>query len=447
MSVYAALFSGVSGLQAYSSALGIISDNITNVNTVGYKEAVSRFSTLVTETSSTDTYSPGGVKAAPETLISRQGLLQASNSQTDLGIDGAGFFVVRNAPTAQSTDGEILFTRAGNFAPDELGFLKNTAGHFLMGWPVNASGDIPTNLGDVGALQPIATSNLTGTAEATTDVRIRANLQSSQTINPAIGTYTGTAAGVSMANGSIAPDFERTVQVFDAQGGAHTLKLGALKVAANEWAMEIYADPPGDVTAASGLLAQGTLAFNTDGSLKTTGGAPVTSTVLTSPINITWTNGATASDISFNLGSDGDVDGLTQFDSVSALISSNVNGAVFGNVTGVNIGKDGGVTALFDNGLTRTVFKLPVATFLNPDGLNRRQGNAYGISDQSGNFSLVEAGTGGGGTIAPSTLEASTVDLANEFTNLITVQRAFSASTRIITTADEMLDELNRLRR
>ncbi|MCK5575078.1 MAG: flagellar hook-basal body complex protein, partial [Sphingomonadales bacterium] len=193
----------------------------------------------------------------------------------------------------------------------------------------------------------------------------------------------------------------------------------------------------------NGQLAVGTLAFNTDGSLDYAG----TTAALINSMPANWTTGASASTLTFNLGSDGATDGFTQFDSVSTLISSNVNGAVFGNVTGVDIGKDGIVTALFDNGLSQAVFQLPVATFQNPDGLGRRQGNAYGVSDASGNFSLVEAGTGGGGTIAPSTLEASTVDLAKEFTELITVQRAFSASTRIITTADEMLDELNRVKR
>lgn len=122
-----------------------------------------------------------------------------------------------------------------------------------------------------------------------------------------------------------------------------------------------------------------------------------------------------------------------------------MNGAVFGNVIGTNISEDGVVTALFDNGLSRDVFQLPVATFPNPDGLTRLQGNAFGVSDNSGNFSVVLPGTGGAGTIAPSTLEASTVDLAEEFADLIVTQRSFSASTRIISAADEVLEELVRI--
>lgn len=431
---FSALASGVSGLQAFTESIGIISDNITNVNTVGYKESRARFSTLVTESQSTSRYSPGGVSANAQTLISRQGLLRPSDSQTDLSVDGAGFFVVKEARSA-TADGNFLFTRAGAYSPDETGFLKNTAGLFLMGWPVDPQGNIPTNLGDLNALVPINTAGLTGTAESTTDVSIRANLQSSEPL------YVGPYTPGDLANGVVDPDFERSIQVFDSQGTSHTLILSAVHTAANQWEVEIYASPAADVSEASGVIASGTLAFNTDGSLNQAG----STASLFSPVTATWTNGAAPGAITFDFGSEGGVDGFTQFDSVSTLISSNSNGAVFGNVTGVEINEAGRVIALFDNGLTREVFQLPVATFPNPDGLSRRQGNSYAVSDFSGNFSLVQPGTGGGGLIAPATLEGSTVDLANEFAQLITNQRAFSASTRIITTADEILEELVRL--
>jgi flagellar hook protein FlgE len=446
MSLYAALFSGVSGLSANSAALGIISDNITNVNTVGYKGSNAEFSTLVTEARGTSNYSPGGVAANTRTLVSKQGLIQASVSNTDLSVDGNGFFIVRTDPSA--AEGEIRFTRAGSFRPDSEGFLQNTAGLYLSGWALESDGSF-VNDGDVSKLVPINTAGLTGTAEQSTTVKIRANLQSSITPNPLAATYAAGTSANNMASGAVTPDFKRSVQVFDAQGGTHTLTMGYLKhpTLPNRWFAEIYAEPASDITTAPGLvngqLAAGTVAFTSNGSLDATN----TTASLTNLSNIQWTNGAAVSNITLNLGSNGGSDGLTQFDSVSTLISSSVDGAVFGNVTGVSIGKDGIVTALFDNGLTRAVYKLPIATFQNPDGLSRLQGNAYGISDMSGTFSLVEPGTGGGGTLAPSTLEASTVDLATEFTKLITTQRAYSASTRVITTADEMLNELNNIKR
>lgn len=453
MSVFAALYSGVSGLQTYGSALGILSDNITNINTVGYKESRANFTTLVTETSSATGVSPGGVGLVPQTLVSKQGLLQASNSPTDLAIDGAGFFVVRSGATVADPDGETLFTRAGSFHPNSDGLLVNTAGNFLMGWPIDKNGNIPDNKSDTGVLQPIRTSNLTGTAEATTNVSLRANLQSSQAIAASAATYDPTVAGTNMASGTVTPDFIRTIEIFDDQGGTHTVAIAFQKdnTATNTWNVEVYADPASEVTVGAplinGQLATGQLKFNSDGSLDLTN----TSAALKNAIPITWAaaNGTqpSAGSVTIDFGSNGATDGFTQYDSISALISSSVNGAVFGNVTGVSISKAGVVTALFDNGLSRDVYKLPVATFQNADGLTKRQGNTYVRSDDSGIFSMVEAGTSGAGAIAPSRLEASTVDLANEFTQLITTQRAFTASSKIISTADEMLDELNRVKR
>lgn len=443
MSLLAALYSGVSGLDAYSGALGIISDNIVNINTIGYKETRARFTTLVTESGSSTTYSPGGVQSLPQNLISHQGLLQSSSSATDLSIDGAGFFVVTDNPaSAGSTDSSVSFTRAGSFTPDDTGLLKNTAGFYILGFPLDSSGNPPATA-EVGDLQPINVSDLTGTAEPTTAVSLRANLQSTQVANST--GYAAGVAGTSMAGAGFTPDFQRNVSVYDTLGGVHTITISALKDSAstNEWFVELYVDPATDITSGthSGQIASGKLVFNTDGTIDAT----ATSAALQSAISVAWTGGAASSSIDFNFGSDGESDGFTQFDSSSTLISSSVNGAVFGSVTGVNIDKEGIVTAVFDNGLTLAVAQLPIAVFQNPDGLTRRQGNSYTLSDQSGQFQLQNAGIGGAGFVAPSTLEASTVDLANEFTQLITTQRAFSASTKIITTADEMLEELNRI--
>ncbi|MFQ5348480.1 MAG: flagellar hook protein FlgE [Rhodothalassiaceae bacterium] len=447
---FAALASGVSGLKAFTEGIGIISDNITNVNTVGYKETRNRFSTLVTETQSISRFSPGGVASRARTLVSEQGLLTSTASQTDLGIDGQGFFVVKSAPSANSPNGVIQFTRAGSFAPDAQGFLKNTAGLFLMGFPIDQNGNIPTNLGDLDTLVPINVSGLTGTAEATSEVGLRMNLQSSLT---AAG---GPVNAGDLASGTVPANFEQTITVFDAQGGSQELTLAAIKTAANTFRFEIFAQDPTAINVSAsppGLILSGTLQFNSDGSIQQFNEDFPTSTVINpgagQPIipnaPLTFANGAGTTNIDFDFGTSGDKDGITQFDSVSTLISSSVNGAVFGNVIGVNVSESGVVTALFDNGLSRNVFQLPMATFPNPDGLTRLQGNAYGLSDSSGNFSIVLPGTGGAGTIAPSTLEASTVDLAEEFADLIVTQRAFSASTRIITAASDVLEELVRV--
>ncbi len=460
MSLYASLFSGVSGLAANSSAMGMISDNIVNINTVGYKGTEAKFSSLVTESNSTASYSPGGVIAKPQALISHQGLLQGSTSATDLSIDGAGFFVVSNQVDSQNADATISFTRAGSFTPDDEGYLQNTAGLYLQGYALDSAGNVPTV--NVDNLTAINVSNFTITAEATTDVAIRANLQSSQPLSAAVtgATYNNATAAGSMAGydadisaGIIpatqgtAPDFQTNIQVYDAFGGIHTVTFAALKQSDNLWNAEIFVSPAADVSSAlvagTGQIAAGQIAFNGDGTIDTSG----TSAALLAPLAVNWAGGADPGTITFNLGTDGQSDGISQFAGESTVISSTANGAKFGSVIGVSANEEGVITALFNNGLARDVFILPISTFQNPDGLTRRQGNSYTISDASGEGDLKLAGQGGAGLVAPSTLEASTVDLAEEFTNLITVQRAFSASTKIITTADEMLDELNRIKR
>ena len=421
MSLYSAMFAGVSGLNAYSAAMGVIGDNITNVNTFGYKAADTQFSTLVTDSRSSG-YSPGGVTEVVRTEVSQQGALQQTGRGTDLSLDGAGFFVV------DTLGGETRFTRAGSFKPDADGFLQNAAGLYLKGTPIAASGSAAA-AGDVGSLERINIASLTGSAEATTQVRLRANLQSSQEV------FAGSYNVGGMLAGAAAPHFTRSVQVYDAQGGTHDVSLAFLKTGPNSWAAEVSAEGT--------LLASGPVVFNPDGSLNRAASAPA----LFEPFTPSWSGGAGAEPITLALGTDGDVDGLTQFDSASALISRSSDGALFGNVLGVDIAEDGTVTALFDNGLSRAVAKVPLVTFQNPDGLLRLQGNAYGVSDFSGDYSLVDAGTGGSGRIVPGALEASTTDLAEEFTDMITVQRAYSASTKIITTADEMLQELTAIRR
>ena len=448
MSIYGALYSGVSGLSANSNAMGMIADNITNLNTVGYKATDAQFVSLVTASDAGSNYAPGGVRSSPRSLIEKAGLPQSTDSPTDLSIEGSGFFIVKNATSGTDPNGEVEFTRSGSFTPDSQGFLHNAAGLYLQGYKINDDGTIPSNLGDLTKLETINTSGLTGTAEATTTATLRANLQSTTTVNAQEATYNATASGTNMASGTVTPDFTRDIQVYDAQGGSKTLTMSFLKSSTpNQWHVEIYANPASEVTTSGayvdGQVATGTIAFNDNGTLDLTNTSPA----LTSAINANWTGGVAASNITFDLGTDTMADGLTQFASDSALISSSVNGAVFGNVTGVSIGEDGVVTALFDNGLSKNVYVLPVATFQNADGLSRRNGNAYAVSDQSGAFTIQIPGTGGAGKIAPSSLESSNVDLASEFTKLITTQRAYSAAGKIITTADEMLSELNNVKR
>ena len=433
MSLYSALYAGVSGLSAQATAMATVADNITNINTVGYKSEEAQFRTLVSGGKIASSYAAGGVAAAPQAMISKQGVLQASGSQTDLGINGSGFFVTRDGTGA---DDAVSYTRSGSFKPDDQGFLSNAAGYYLQGWRLDNLGQYVNN-GSLGSLTPVRVSELTGTATPTTKIEMRINLQSTQAASTAV--Y---AAG-DMAAGTIAPHFSRSAQIYDAQGGAHDVTIGFLKTGPNTWLSEIYAVPASDVTAAGGLLASGSVSFNPDGSLNKVGSSPA----LFGTLAISWTNSAGSVPVQMELGSDGGLDGLTQFGGASAMISSNVDGGMLGNVASVQISETGIVSAVFDNGATRAVFQLPLATVQNPDGMTRLPGNNYALSDSSGNVAINSPGALGAGEIAASTLEASTVDLAQEFTNMIRFQRAYSASSKIITTVDEMLQEVSALKR
>ncbi len=448
---FTALAAGVSGLQAFTESVGVIADNITNVNTIGYKETRSRFSTLVTETSARASYSPGGVRAFADTLVSKQGLLQPSTSATDLAVDGAGFFVVKRADSAESTEGEIDYTRAGAFSQDNEGFYKNTAGLFLLGWRLDSAGNPPSNLQSESSLEPINITQLNGISEATSSVVMRTNLQASTAATS--GYSTG-----ELADGTVTADFETNIQIFDSLGREHTVVVSAVKTGSNVWNYEYYFDDPTqlDSSQTDGLIGSGVLTFNSDGSLDlgnttlldVSGTAVDLTTSPAGTLSFVYDNTdvtATDGSLTLDFGTDGDTDGWTQFESASSLISSSVDGARFDNVNGISIDNEGIISALFDNGLSLKVYKLPVALFDNPDGLQRRQGNSYGASDNSGAVTYQEAGTSGAGGVAPNALEQSTVDLANEFSELIKVQRAFSASTRIITTADQILEELVRI--
>jgi flagellar hook protein FlgE len=419
MSIYGAMFSGVSGLNANSQSLGMIADNISNVNTVGYKGNSAQFSTLVTQSPTRTTFSPGGVMSQPAPSIDQQGLLQGTGSKTDVAMAGNGFFVVNEASSPGLGD-EYFFTRAGAFNPDENGDLVNTAGYFLQGWPLTNGVTLPTNTSVLTSVQTVNISNLNGAARATANLELQINLPS-------------TAA--------VADTHSATVQIFDSLGNSHDLQIDFTKTATNAWDITVQ-DP---VLSSTGV-ASGTVTAAVRNITFAGDGTPAT---ITFPdIDITgWTTGASNSTIAVDAGTVGVGDGLTQYAGEFSLDAFDQDGIPFGRFTSVSIDTEGIVTALFDNGEKQAIYKLPVAMFANPNGLEAVNGNAYRQSGTSGDLLLKDANVGGAGAVASSALEASNVDLADEFTKMITTQRAYSANAKIITTADEMLDELIRIRR
>ena len=261
-------------------------------------------------------------------------------------------------------------------------------------------------------------------------------------------TYDPTDSTKNMASGLISPDFSRAVRVFDAQGTGHDLQVAFLKVAENDWAVEVHASPASDVTSIAplvdGQIGSGTITFNGDATLNS-----VTSG-LTSPIDAAWTNGSTAGAITFDWGTAGIIgtgkaNGLSQFDGPYNVSFVAQNGSEVGQLNGVSIDDAGFAIASFSNGETKRLYKIPIVTFADSANLGARNGNVFSQTDKSGEFNLREANQGGAGQIAPSALEAANVDLGKEFTDMIVTQRAFTASSRVITTVDEMLEELIRI--
>jgi flagellar hook protein FlgE len=468
MSINSAMAAGVSGLIANSSALAAISDNIANVNTVAYKRNQTNFETVVTAQAVPGHYSAGGVEALTRKLVNTQGLIQAANSSTDLAINGDGFFVATTKGMGLSPTDERLFTRSGSFTVDANGYLVNDAGLYLQGWPVNAAGGFNVNPSDLTAMTPINVKSLGTAVSPTSVVQINANLDSRTPVSAAVTGATYAANGAtSMADYANnvannvnpntatppdAPPFE--MNVFDSTGGAHKIALSFVKsTTPNQWLAEVYSVPASDVASAGqpGQIASGIVAFNSNGSIDLSattlfgaaGAAPV--------LNLGASGGtAPAWATSLGLGAQSvtlDMSNVTQLAGTSVLNSVNADGAAAGNVTSISVSTDGIVSAIFDNGQVRKISQIGIATFPNPDGLHSISGGAYEAATAAGVMVAKQPGIGGAGKVAPSSLEASTVDLSSEFTGLIVTQRAYSASSKIITTADQMLDELIQMKR
>ncbi|TVR78066.1 MAG: flagellar hook-basal body complex protein [Rhodospirillales bacterium] len=562
MSLFGAMTSGVSGLVAQSSAMGAISDNITNVNTVGYKNVKTDFQSLVTKQTSVTFYSAGGVQAKPKQLNDVQGLLQATTSQTDMGVSGSGYFVVNEA-SRPTINNQFLFTRAGSFFQDEEGFLRNTAGLYLQGWPTDPAGNVVLpqgsgaglvnqNIISTDFLQSINLIRVGGTASETSRISMGANLPATDaigdshkvdiqffdtlgvtndvsfqftkagpnqwdlTVEPPRGTsvltlyddagdvyksigqlqFTGrpNAASTFTINGADFTFVDAATDVaarqIDRRDGRTLAQIvGDLTTVVNDAFPGVAAPKLGNATTL--LLTGGGADLAVTGLANLTTGAPaVPGTVQTAAFTVERRT-ATAPAITFNaqgvpanfgvsamavlgfangasdidevdLTGDGNIDvnrmvldfgnvgegnGMTQFGAEFTPTFIQQNGARFGVFAGVTIGEDGLMTALFDNGEIRPIFKIPVATFVNPNGLESRTGNVWNATQASGDPTLRVADNGPAGQVVQAALEASTVDIGEEFTNMIMVQRAYSAATRIISTADDMLEELVRIKR
>ena len=474
MSLNSAMQAGVAGLLANSTALSTISNNIANVNTVGYKQSNTNFESLVTSNDGNVSDTAGGVAATTQQLVSQVGTFTQTESPTDLAISGQGFFVTSPSAAAISSTNAALFTRAGSFTPNSAGFLENSAGLILQGWPADASGNINTSSSSLSSLQPINVTDLGGAVEPTTTVSVTANLNSTQAVSAAATAAGETPAGTGAYNAAtnsmamhgaagatgVAPDYTIQLPVSDSQGDQHTLQLDLLRSSTpNQWYAELVAVPASDVSDGSGLsdgqIATGMIGFTSTGQLD-----PATTTIFsaTNPsisigasnagtpaagaVNWSSSLGVAAQTISLSLaGSGSGTGGMTQLDSANSQ-SITTNGTAFGSLSSIAVSDSGLVTAVYSNGVSQNLAQVALATFPNANGLSAVNDDAYQVSQNSGAYTLDTPGQGGSGALDPFNLESSTVDLSSQLTDLITSQSAYSASSKIITTADQMMQDL-----
>ncbi len=428
MSLFGAMNTAISGLTAQSAAFSNIGDNVANSQTVGYKRVDTSFEDYLTTSSATLNQS-GAVVARPDYVNTVQGTVTQTDKPLDLAIAGQGFFTVSSqigeAKGAPVFKPQTEYTRAGDFALNKDSYLVNSSGHFLNGWPVDAKGAV-----DQTTLKPIKVDQAGFSPVPTSEVKLSANLPA--TPDPAT-------------------PIASQVQVYDALGQTHPLQLSWTPVAGTPNAWQVAISQPGAAVplgvagvnfgaAGNPLAPQGTIGGVTAVSGGVTGSAFAAGTPAT--LNLSANFGSGPQNIALNLGTFGQANGLTQFAGSSySLKSLTQDGVPPGSFSNVQTRSNGDVVVNFDNGQSRTMARVPLTTFANADALQREDGQAFTATRESGTPQTIEAGSNGAGSLVVSAVESSNVDIAKEFTKLIVAQRAYSANTKMVTTADELLQQ------
>ena len=427
-SLFGALTTAVSGLSAQSAAFSNISDNVANSQTTGYKRTDTSFADYLT-TSTQVTNDSGFVSTTPDYRNDVQGAISSSDNATALAISGAGFFQVTQAST-NTTSSEVLgtatqYTRDGNFSVDKNGYLVNDSGEALNGWLA----DPTTGIVNQTVVQPIKINTSSFPPVATANVNLSANLP---------------------ATPSATTPITSQVNVYDAKGTLHTVNLAWTQNATDDWTVAVSAPDAttsnvGTAEVQFGANSGNSVSSGTVGSLTNTTGN-VTGTTYSSggaaTLSLGLDFGEGTQTVNLDLGSFGGSSGLTQFAGTSYTLNSvSQDGTAPGSFSGVTTQANGDVVANYDNGKSTTVAQVPVTTFSNPDALQKKDGQAYTVTSRSGTAQTKAAATGGAGSLVAQSLEGSNTDIATEFTKLIVAQQAYSANTKVVTTANDMLQQ------
>lgn len=428
MAIWGSLTTSTMAMMAHTRHMGQIGNNISNMNTTSFKEVETTYQTQKAHRS--QGYDQFSVDTIDVRRVENQGVITGTGRSYDLAINGGGFFVTN---TAEDGSGDTTYTRDGGFTGrqatlgedsdgdgqnDQSTLLVSQQGDYVMGWAANPDGTFGTTLGAVqinhnAVIPGLATSEATLSGNVP-NVNGRATASAYQTSLPVVASGTD-ANGAYTRSHSVTMTWTKTP---DAQ---------------NSWELDLPAT--GDV--ASATVSSPTVLFRKDGSLDTTNGPSVLD------ITVTWNDGSDPTTLSL------DISGMTQFSSSEGLVTEHTqNGYTEGRLLSTSFDTQGVLSGNFSNGATRSLFKLPLATFAAPNKLEALNGNSYKETHESGVPSTVDlASLDGGTTLTPGALETSNVVLEEQFSRMITTQKAYSSSATVFKTSDEMIQEVRNLKR
>jgi flagellar hook protein FlgE len=406
--MFTSFSTALSALAAQSTAIDVVGNNLANLNTPGFKTSVVSFHDLVTQSLGAglgDTQVGFGV-GTPITLREfSQGAIQTTGGTLDAAIQGDGFFVI------QGPNQSVEYTRGGNFQVDKDGNLTTSTGEQLQGWTQMVNGQLNTNTTPGNITIPVGTVQ---PPTQTKDISFDINLN---------------AAAVS---GTANDTFATSVTIYDSLGNSHIVTATFKKDpnTPNQWNYSI-AVPDADVQNPPFQPLQGSLTFKPDGSLDPSTAAPQPLAIQgladnAQDMSVTWNlyNGATPR--------------ITQYAQPSSTSAVSQDGSPAAQLVRVAVGDNAQILAQFSNGQQTVVGQLAMATIRNPDSLIATGNNNYQLSARSALPAVGLPGTGGRGSVKGGAVEASTVDIAKEFTNLIVYQRGYEANSKVVSAVDEL---------
>ncbi|SEL55169.1 flagellar hook protein FlgE [Roseovarius azorensis] len=433
MTISSSLNASVAGLSANASRMAAISDNIANSSTFGYRRVETDFQSMVLA-SNGGTYSAGGVRATTQRLIDQGGSLVSTSNPTDLAVRGRGFLPVAlsSEVTAGKNTPQMLLTTTGSFRTDAAGRLVTESGLVLLGWPAGPDGTVPAFPRDtITDLKPVQINVSQLTGEPTTSISLGVNLPATET-----------------DAGSSGDPQSLFVEYFDNLGRSETIQMNFTPTvpatgSSNTWTIEFLDSAQGGT-----VIGEYEIDFD-DG--RATGGNLLSVTTMTGGTYDATTGrviiNVAGGPIEIGLGRPGTSEGLTQLSSSFAPLSITKDGSAVGNMVSAQVDENGFVRALFDTGVTRIIYQVPLVDLPNPNGLVAMDRQTYRPSTDSGPFFLWNAGDGPTGSVAAFAREESATDVAGELTDMIQTQRAFSSNAKVIQTVDEMLQETTNIKR